>query len=426
MADREEGTMKQRLRYLFTVLAILVIFGAGFFAGQFSPTASAFQQLQQETDSPQLARLEQIWNLVHTEYVTQPLDDEALISGAINGMLEVLDDQHTSYMPPGEFELFNSTIEGSYTGIGAEVEARDDKLYIVSPFEGSPAEAAGLQPGDEIVQVDDTPITDFEDPLAAITLVRGPAGEAVTLKIRRDAQTFDVEVVRAEIPLISASGEMRDDGIGYVRVSDFGSNTTEQLREALGPIMESDPKGLILDLRGNPGGSLNTAIEVTSEFIGDGTIMVEEWGNGTTFAYEAETGGLATDPDLPLIVLVDAGSASASEIVAGAIQDRGRGQLLGETTYGKGTVQNWHDLGPENGGVRITVAKWLTPNENWVHEQGLTPDVEVIPGAADEAAQRDIQLESAVNLLLGLPAPAPTNNPLSNGGAWHGTLPVAQ
>lgn len=419
------GTMKQGLRSAVAVLAVVLVFGVGFFAGQFAPAVSAGTLLQSDSGD-HVARFEQIWTLVHDEFVTQPVDDEALLTGAINGMLEVLDDQHTSYMPPGEFELLNETFEGSYSGIGAEVEAKDDRLYIVSPFEGSPAEAAGLEPGDEIVQVDGTPITDFEDPLAAITLVRGPEGEPVTLQIRREGRLFDVTVVRGNIPLISAKGEMLDEGIGYVRVADFGATTTEQLREALAEIMANAPQGLILDLRGNPGGSLQTAIEVTSEFIGDGTVMVEEWGNGTKYTYEAETGGLATDADLPLIVLVDAGSASASEIVAGAIQDRGRGQLLGETTYGKGTVQNWHDLGAGNGGVRITIAKWLTPKERWIHEAGLTPDVEVVPSAADQAAERDIQLESAVNLLLGLPTPVSSENPLYGGGASHGNLPVAQ
>jgi carboxyl-terminal processing protease len=421
----KEESMKQGLRSALAVLAVVLVFGAGFFAGQFAPSVSAGTLLQAES-SDHVARFEQIWDLVHAEFVTQPVDDEALLTGAINGMLEVLDDQHTSYMPPGEFELLNATMDGSYTGIGAEVEAKDDRLYIVSPFEGSPAEAAGLEPGDEIVQVDDTPIAEFEDPLAAITLVRGPEGEPVTLKIRREGRLFDVTVVRGNIPLISAEGEMLDNGIGYVQVSDFGATTTEQLREALEAILAEEPQGLILDLRGNPGGSLQTAIEVTSEFIGEGTVMVEEWGNGTKYTYEAETGGLATDTDLPLIVLVDAGSASASEIVAGAIQDVGRGQLLGETTYGKGTVQNWHDLGEGNGGVRITIAKWLTPKERWIHEEGLTPDVEVVPSASDHAEERDIQLESAVNLLLGLPAPVSSENPLYGGGASQGGLPVAQ
>ncbi len=221
-------------------------------------------------------------------------------------------------------------------------------------------------------------------------------------------------IVRATIPLISASGELRDDGIGYVRLADFGFTTMTQLRETLSDILAQNPKGLVLDLRGNPGGSLDTALRVTSEFIGEGTIMQEEWGDGYVQSYDAYPGGLATDPALPLIVLVDGGSASASEIVAAAIQERGRGQLLGETTYGKGTVQNWHDLGADKGGVRITIARWLSPNGSWVHEQGITPDVLIELTDAEFRGEQDIQLDSAVALLLGTPlpprplAPAPT------------------
>ncbi|MBA3534599.1 MAG: S41 family peptidase [Ardenticatenales bacterium] len=400
--------MQQRLRPLLVMLALLVAFGVGFVAGQ-HPTPAIAGTLQQGEDSDsKLARLETIWELVHQEYYEQPIDDEALVQGAINGMLETLDDRHTSYMPPGEFEMLNESFDGSYSGIGALVEAEDGKLLIVSPFDDSPAQEAGLQPGDEIIKVNDTLVSTFEDPLAAITLVRGPAGEAVALRLRRGSEVFDVTIVRATIPLISASGEMREDGIGYVRVSEFGDKTSIQLRETLTKLMAENPKGLILDLRGNPGGGLFAAIEVASEFIGDGTVMIEESGDGESETFTAQPGGLATDPELPLVVLVDAGSASASEIVAGAIQDRGRGQLLGEITYGKGTVQNWRDLGSENGGVRITIARWLTPNGSWVHEKGLIPDILIEAEPTDSEDAPDIQLESAANLLLGIPLPTAT------------------
>lgn len=402
--------MTQHVRPLLTVLAAALIFAAGFIFGQQTPAVGAGFALQAASDD-YTARFERIWSLVHEEYFEQPVDDEKLIRAAINGMLAALEDNHTSYMPPDEFTMYNEEFSGSYTGIGALVEAEDDKLFVVSPYEGSPAEQAGLRAGDEIVRVNDTWVTEFDDPMAAITLVRGPKGEAVRLLMRREGEEFEVSIVRDTIPLISASGEMREDGLGYVRVTDFGQTTMEQLRTTLSTIMAEEPSGLILDLRGNPGGSLDTAIRVTSEFIGEGTVMIEEWGDGNRTTYEARPGGLATDSAVPLVVLVDAGSASASEIVAGAIQDMGRGQVLGDVTYGKGTVQNWHDLGEGNGGVRITIARWLTPNGTWVHEKGIQPDVLVELTDADREAERDIQLESAVALLLGKPLPEPSAQP---------------
>ena len=394
--------MTQRLRSLFTVLLAFVIFVGGFIAGQQMPSARADGRLQ-NNNNPYIQRFERIWYLVHDGYFEQPVDSEKLVQGAINGMLETLGDKHTGYMPPSEFELLNEEFSGSYSGIGALVEAEDEKLLIVSPFDGSPAKAIGLQSGDEILKVDDTLVSDFDDPLSAITLVRGPQGQPVTLLIRRNEETFEVTIIRDVIPLVSASGEMREDGLAYVRVAEFSQTTVSQLRQALTDVLAQNPKGLIVDLRGNPGGSFDAAIGVTSEFIGDGVIMLEEWGDGREKSYMARSGGLATDPNLPLVVLVNSGSASASEIVAGAIQDRGRGQLIGELTYGKGTVQNWHDLGRNNGGVRITIARWLTPNGSWVHDKGVTPDIIVEVSDADQEAERDAQLEKAVKALLGEP-----------------------
>ena len=405
--------MIHHLRSLFMLLFACLIFSLGFTLGQQMPEALA-NETGQNDDNAYLQRFERIWSLLHESYFEQPVDSEALIQAAIDGMLDTLGDEHTGYMPQDEFELLNGGFSGSYSGIGALVEAEDEKLFVVSPFDGSPAKAAGIRPGDEIVKVDDTFVSEFDDPMSAITLVRGPKGEAVTLLIRRNNETFEVVVVRDVIPLVSASGAVREDGLAYVRVAEFSQTTVTQLREVLGEVLTQTPKGLILDLRGNPGGSLDAAIGVTSEFIGEGVIMLEEWGDGRENSYMARPGGLATDPNLPLVVLVDAGSASASEIVAGAIQDRARGTLIGELTYGKGTVQNWHNLGPEHGGVRITIARWLTPDGRWIHEQGLTPDIIVENLDVDTNTDHDMQLERAVQLLLGQPLSEATIVPRRN------------
>jgi len=190
---------------------------------------------------------------------------------------------------------------------------------------------------------------------------------------------------------------MLEDGIGYVQITTFGDKTTPELRAALKDLMAQDPKGLIIDLRNNGGGYLQTAVEVASEFIGDGVILYEQYGDGERTSYQAMKGGQATE--IPLVVLVNEGTASASEIVAGAIQDYGRGQLVGMTSYGKGSVQNWVPLTNDQGAIRVTIAKWLTPNERTIHEKGLTPDVEVEITDEDRQTDMDPQLDKAIEVL---------------------------
>lgn len=406
--------MKALVRPLFTLLLLVAIFMSGFVSGQLTSSVQAGNSLQAAGDG-YVQRFDRIWGLVHEGYFAQPVDSEALIQGAIDGMLAVLEDKHTSYMPPQEFEMFNQDLNGSYTGIGALVEAEENKLLIVSPFDGSPAEKAGLQPGDEIKKVDETFVSEFDDPLSAISLVRGPTGTPVRLLVLREGQEFEVTIVRDTIPLVSAQGEIREDGIGYVRIASFGTNTVEELQATLEEVLAQKPTGLVVDLRGNPGGSLDAALSVTSQFIGDGDIMIQEWGDSRSQTYPARRGGLAIASELPIVVLIDGGSASASEIVAGAIQDRERGLIMGETSYGKGTVQQWHNLGSKNGGIRITTARWLTPNGTWIHDAGITPDIIVELTDDDRLLEHDIQLESAANWLLGKPLPEKTLPQTSQG-----------
>ena len=233
-----------------------------------------------------------------------------------------------------------------------------------------------------------------------IRRVLGPAGTTVRLTIRREGEPelFDVEIVRERIVIPSIESEMLEGEIAYIHLLQFSTDATDDLRAALETLMAQNPRGLILDLRLNGGGFLTTAIEVASEFIAEGVIMVEQFGDGSEQVYEADPGGLATQ--IPLVVLVNAGSASASEIVAGAIQDYERGLLVGETTFGKGSVQNWITLPGDNGAVRVTIARWYTPNGRQIHQVGLVPDIEIIPTDEDIEADRDVQLEKALDLLI--------------------------
>lgn len=339
------------------------------------------------------------WEILQNEFVDQPVDDTELMRGAIRGMLDSLGDEHTTYMDPNEYMQANIPLDGSYEGIGAWVDPDAEYLTIVSPMKDSPAERAGLKPGDEIVAVDGEDMSGVDGNLV-IRRVLGPEGTTVRLTIRREGEPelFDVEIVRERIFIPSIETEMLEGDIAYIHLLQFGTDTTDDLRGALDTLLAQNPRGLIFDLRLNGGGFLTTAIEVASEFIAEGVIMVEQFGDGSEQVYESDPGGLATE--IPLVVLVNGGSASASEIVAGAIQDYGRGLLVGETTFGKGSVQNWIALPGDNGAVRVTIARWYTPDGRQIHQIGLVPDIEVIPTDEDIEADRDVQLEKALDLLI--------------------------
>ncbi len=340
----------------------------------------------------------QTWDIIHDQYIDQPVDDEALMRGAIDGMLESLGDPHTSYMDPVQYHQANIPLDGEYEGIGAWVDPSGEYLTIVSPMPNSPAEAAGLKPGDEIIAVNGEDMTGIDGSLV-IRRVMGPAGTEVTLTIRREGveKSFDVNVTRAHITVPSVESRILEENVAYINLLTFGDRSTKELRDALKELLKQKPAGLVLDLRNNPGGALTTAVEVASEFIGDGVIMYEVYGDGRRDTYNARRGGLATE--IPLVVLINEGSASASEIVAGAIQDRDRGRLVGTTSFGKGSVQNWIQLDDNQGAVRVTIARWLTPNERTIHESGLEPDVVVEMTEADIEAEQDPQLEKAIDLL---------------------------
>lgn len=338
------------------------------------------------------------WDLVHSEYVDQPIDDVALMQGAISGMLQALGDRHTSYMPPAEYAIISQDQTGELEGIGAYVEGYETCLRIVSPFPGSPAEAAGLLPGDVIIKVDEKEVCGMGE-FEIIGLVRGKAGSNVHLTVVREGEEepLEFDVVRAKITIPSVESKMLDSQVAYVKINNFGEQTTDELRKQLRDLLAQNPVGLVLDLRGNPGGYRDTAILVTSQFIADGVVMREKYSDGHEETYDAWDGGLATE--IPLVVLIDQGSASASEIVAGAVQDYKRGTLVGEKSFGKGSVQNWHELQDDNGAVRVTIARWYTPEGRSIHELGITPDVIVELTDADREAKLDPQLDKAVELL---------------------------
>jgi carboxyl-terminal processing protease len=363
-------------------------------------TASTRSSTPQTTDTTKLfAPFWEAWSIVHDQYVDQPVDDLKLMRGAISGMMQALGDKHTSYMDPDEYKQANTQLGGEYEGIGAYVDVTGDFVKIVSPMKGSPAEKAGLLPNDAIIAVDGTDMTGISGELV-LKRILGPAGTKVTLTISRPNvdKPFDVTLQRAKIVVPEVEGKMLDNNIAYIKINTFGDKTTDELLSNLKTLNVAKSSGLIVDLRNNGGGYLTTAIEVVSQFIDSGKIvMYEQYGDGTMREYTSQNGGLATK--IPLVVLVNQGTASASEITAGAIQDYGRAKLVGVTTYGKGSVQNWIALKNNAGAVRVTVARWLTPEKRQINEKGLKPDVVVEMTADDVKAKRDPQLDKAVEIL---------------------------
>jgi len=367
----------------------------GFFTEPYQAPAATARPAAEELFSP----FWQAWDLIHTRFVDQPVDDTALMRGSIIGMLEALGDEHTSYMDPDEYRQANTELSGEYEGIGAWVDTGGEYLTIVAPMPGSPAETAGVKAGDTVVGVDGEDMTGI-DPSLVVKRILGPKGTTVRLTLARDGtpEPIEVSVVRDSILVPSVEGKMLESDLAYVRLLTFGDETTRDLRAALSTLMAENPRGLILDLRGNGGGYLNTAVDVTSEFLAEGVVLTERFGDGKEEVYRARSGGLATE--IPMVVLIDAGSASASEIVAGALQDTGRAILVGETTYGKGSVQDWITLDGDGGAVRVTIARWYTPNDRQINDEGLKPDLEVLISEEDVAADRDPQLDRAVEALL--------------------------
>ena len=356
------------------------------------------------------------WQIIHTNYVDQPVDNTKLLEGAITGMVQSLGDPHSEYMDPQVYKDATDELSGSFEGIGAYVDTSGAFLTITKPIPGSPAEKAGLMAGDQIIAVDGVDMTGVS-PEEVRTKVIGPAGSTVHLTVHRPGQSapLQFDIVRAQINIPSVSGKMLPNGIAYVQITDFGQTTSDELKTTLTTLLAQNPKGLILDLRDNPGGYLNTAVDVVSQFVDHGPVVFEQTADGNKKEYDAMPGGLATK--IPMVVLMNANSASASEITAGALQDDGRAKLVGVVSYGKGSVQIRVPLSNNEGAVAITIAHWLTPKGTLIDKKGLTPDVYVTMTAADINAGLDPQLDAASQTLLdeinGTPIPTsmPTATP---------------
>ncbi len=358
---------KERIIWILLILILLIVTTASglnnwIFAGDTEKTYDSLRVFNE------------IFNLLRTEYYDESkIDPEKLTHGAINGMIKSLDDPHTSYMSKDIFKELQTETKGEFGGVGIVIGVRDSWITVISPIDDTPGARAGIKPGDKIIEVNGESTEGFTT-MDAVNLIRGKVGTSVNLTIRRESvqQPLHFDITRGIIQLESVKSKVIENHIGYIRISSFSEHTAEALEDHLYELTDQEVDSLIIDLRNNPGGLLSSAIQITDMFLDKGTIVsIEGRVRGQDQVYKAHERTIA--PDIPIIVLVNGGSASGSEIVAGAIKDNNRGILVGTKTFGKGSVQTVREL-PDGSGIRITTALYYTPSGESIHKIGIEPD----------------------------------------------------
>jgi len=343
------------------------------------------------------------WEHAEEDFYGELPDETGLTYGAIRGMLRAVDDPYTFFIEPPDHEIEQAQLEGRHGGIGAEYVMADGYLVVVAVLEDSPAVRAGIRTGDVIINVDGSEIMGLSQNEAILLIRGGDIGGQVTLTIVREgeAEPSAVTLTREQIEVPTVIWELKEDDVGYVRISFFGGRTNDELKRALQQLKGMGARKVLLDLRDNPGGTIAAAVDAAGQFIDTGVVFYERDKEGNDKVFNARRGGAAIQ--MPLAVLVNGGTASASEIVAGAIQDHQRGVLIGERTFGKGSLQTIHELS-DTSSVHVTIAHWLTPARHEIQSAGLIPSIEVLP--SQEALDRgeDAQLAAALQYLSDMSA----------------------
>lgn len=405
--------MKELLKYINpkSILIILLVFLLGWQLGHrdleiklsnYRPSVSVINKEPPKSINLDFKLFWDVWDLLSRSYLDKKaLDPQKLFYGAISGMVAAVGDPYTVFLPPEQQKYSQEELNGSFEGVGIQLGFNKDKrLTVIAPLLGTPAQKAGLKPEDLIIKIDGKETTNMTLP-EAVSLIRGPKGTKIDLTILREGES-DPKVftlMRDSIIVKSVSISFKTTSskkkVAIIKLSRFGERTRDEWNESIGSILSEGSQGVVLDLRNNPGGFLDGAVFIASEFLDWGDVVLQENSKGEKTAFKVNRAGRLIN--MPMIVLINKGSASASEIVAGALQDRKRAKLIGEKSFGKGTIQEAEDLAGGTG-IHITVAKWLTPNGRWVNEsQGLDPDVKI--EGEKEDATKDPQLDKAIELV---------------------------
>lgn len=393
-------------RLLITFLIAVSTFYGGFYAGKRGYDVEVKKnppQIEILSKAPSKQEVDfslfwNVWDILSTKYLERPVDAQKMVYGAIKGMVDSLEDPYTSFLAPVTNEAVNNSLNGLYDGIGAELGVEENQIIVISPLEGSPAKAAGLRPRDAILEIDGEATAGLT--LAdAVSKIRGPSGSLVALTVIRDKETEPevIRIKRGQIQIDSLTWEDKGDGIAYLRLSRFGGTTNTEWDTLVSKVNVnmSEINAIIIDLRGNPGGYLQASVHLAGEFFRNKVVLYEEnaLGEQTPFT----TNRVGVFEGIPLYVLIDGGSASASEILAAALRDNVGAVLIGTKSFGKGTIQDAQDF-EDGSGLHITIAKWLTPSKEWVHKVGIEPDVSVEVTKEDLEQKKDPQLEKALEI----------------------------
>lgn len=338
----------------------------------------------------------QVWDTLKENHLDQPISEEDLFYGAISGMVSAIGDPYSNYFNPESARQFNQDLEGSFYGIGAEIGLRDNIITIIAPLAGSPAEKAGIQAGDKIIFVDGEETTNWTVN-KAVSKIRGELGAIVELTVFREGSDdlIEISITRDEIIIESVVWEIIDDNILSIEIRQFNEETTRLFNQAIQEVLQQDINGIIVDVRNNPGGLLGQAINIADFWIDDKVVTIERTRRGD-IPLKANPGAILAE--IPTVILVNGGSASASEILAGALQDYGLARIIGEQTFGKGSVQEYRSFN-DGSAVKVTVSKWLTPEENSIDETGITPDQIIELTLEQFNAGEKPQFEAALNYL---------------------------
>lgn len=404
-----ESPRKHNSNFLVGVAVALIFFYVGYNVGQDNAPPEIVGVENMTAGQPEnvdFSAFWRAWGVLEEKYVpastsSKTISNEEKLYGAIKGLAASLGDPYTVFFPPVESKMFEADIRGNFEGVGMEVVAQEGAITVIAPLRGSPAERAGIQSGDKIIRIDehDTANLSTEE---AVQLIRGPKGSSVKLTVFRadnGGQPFNLTIVRDVIDIPTIGTRKLENGIFLIELYNFSANSPNLFRAALREFIESDSDKLVLDLRGNPGGYLEAAIDMASWFLPSGRVVVREdfGGDKPERSYRSKGYDIFND-NLDFVILVDGGSASASEILAGALSEYGKAVLVGEKTFGKGSVQELVNITP-NTSLKVTVARWLTPNGVSISESGITPDVLVKRTREDVEAGRDPQLDAAIELL---------------------------